>query len=182
MKKFTIILAIILLTTNLVSAQKYMTKAGTIRFFSDTPMEKIEGINRQVNSALDFSTGNFVFKVLIPGFEFEKALMQEHFNENYMESEKFQNSTFNGKITNIKDVNLSKDGVYKVIAEGDLSMHGITNKVKVNGTLEVKAGKVLGKATFNVAPKDYNITIPKAVIKNISETIQVDVNISLDKL
>lgn len=182
MKKSTIILAVILLTSTLANAQKYMTKSGTIKFFSDTPMEKIEGINRQVNSALDFATGNFVFKVLIQGFEFEKALMQEHFNENYMESDKFQNSTFNGKITNIKDVNLAKDGVYKVVAEGDLSMHGVTNKVKVNGTLEVKGGKVLGKASFNVAPKDYNITIPKAVIKNISEAIQVDVSISLDKL
>ena len=181
MSKITSILAIILFASTLANAQKYMTKSGTIKFFSDTPMEKIEGVNRQVNSALDYSTGNFVFKVLIQGFEFEKALMQEHFNENYMESDKFQNSTFNGKITNIKDVNLAKDGVYKVAAEGDLSMHNVTNKVKINGTLEVKAGKVLGKASFNVSPKDYNITIPKAVIKNISEAIQVDVNIALDK-
>ena len=182
MKKITYILAIMFFTASLANAQKYMTKGGTIRFSSDTPIEKIDAVNRQVNSALDFATGNFVFKVLIRGFEFEKALMQEHFNENYMESEKFPNSTFNGKITNIKDVNLSKDGVYKVVAEGDLFMHGVTNKVKVNGTLEVKAGKVLGVATFNVAPKDYNITIPAAVIKNISEAIKVDVNITLDKL
>lgn len=182
MKRITTMLAIILFATTLANAQKYMTKSGNIKFSSDTPMEKIAGLNRQVNSALDFSTGNFVFKVLIRGFEFEKALMQEHFNENYLESEKFPNSTFIGKITNIMDVNQGKDGVYKVVAEGDLSMHGITNKVKINGTLEVKGGKVLGKASFNVAPKDYNITIPKAVIKNISETIQVDVNISLDKL
>jgi hypothetical protein len=182
MKKFSLILVIIIFTSSLVSAQKYMTKGGTIRFSSDTPMEKIDAINRQVNSALDFATGNFVFKVLIRGFEFEKALMQEHFNENYMESEKFPNSTFNGKITNIKDVNLTKDGLYKVVAEGDLFMHGVTNKVKVNGTLEVKAGKILGVATFNVAPKDYIITIPAAVIKNISEAIKVDVSITLDKL
>ena len=182
MKKITGLLAIILLSTTLANAQKYMTKGGTIKFFSDTPMEKIEGVNRQANSALDFSSGNFVFKVLVRGFEFEKALMQEHFNENYMESEKFPNSTFSGKITNIKDVNLAKDGIYKVIVEGDLSLHGVTNKVKTNGTLEVKAGKVTGKSTFNVSPKDFNIAIPKAVIKNIAEAIQVDVNVSLDKL
>jgi len=182
MKKITTLLAIILLTASLANAQKYMTKSGTIKFYSETPMEKIEATNRQANSALDFSNGNFVFKVLIRGFEFEKALMQEHFNENYMESEKFPNSTFNGKITNIKDVNLQKDGVYKVVVEGDLAMHGVTNKVKVNGTLEVKGGKVIGKAVFNVAPKDYNINIPKAVINNIAEAIQVDVNVSLDKL
>jgi len=182
MKKITTILAIILLTASMANAQKYMTKSGTIKFYSETPMEKIEATNRQANSALDFSNGNFVFKVLIRGFEFEKALMQEHFNENYMESEKFPNSTFNGKITNIKDVNLGKDGVYKVVVEGDLAMHGVTNKAKVNGTLEVKGGKVVGKAVFNVSPKDYNINIPKAVINNIAEAIQVDVNVTLDKL
>jgi hypothetical protein len=182
MKKITSLLAILLLSSSLISAQKYMTKAGTIKFSSETPMEKIEAVNRQVNSALDFSNGSFVFKVLVRGFEFPKALMQEHFNENYMESEKFPNSTFNGKIMNIKDVNLGKDGVNKVVVEGDLTMHGVTNKVKVNGTLEVKGGKVIGLAAFNVAPKDYNITIPQAVIKNISEAIQVDVNVILDKL
>jgi hypothetical protein len=182
MKKITSMLAILMLISTLVSAQKYMTKVGTIKFSSDTPMEKIEAVNRQVNSALDFSTGNFVFKVLIRGFEFPKALMQEHFNENYMESEKFPTSTFSGKVTNIKDVNLAKDAVYKVVVEGDLAMHGVTNKVKVNGTVEVKGGKVIGLATFNVAPKDYNITIPQAVIKNISEAIKVDVNVTLDKL
>ena len=182
MKKITFFLLISLFTASLANAQKFMTKSGTIKFFSETPMEKIEATNRQVNSALDFSNGNFVFKVLIRGFEFEKALMQEHFNENYMESEKYPNSTFNGKINNIKDVNLQKDGVYKVVVEGDLAMHGVTNKVKVNGTLEVKGGKVLGKAVFNVAPKDYNINIPKAVINNIAEAIQVDVSVTLDKL
>jgi len=79
MKKTLTLLVIVLLSTTFANAQKYMTKAGTIKFFSETPMEKIEATNRQVNSALDFSTGNFVFKVLIRGFEFEKALMQEHF-------------------------------------------------------------------------------------------------------
>jgi len=183
MKKITLLLAIILVISAFVAnAQKYMTKSGTIKFSSETPIENIEALNRQVNSALDFSTGNFVFKVLIPGFEFKKALMQEHFNENYMESDKFPNATFNGKIANIKDVNLGKAGVYKVVAEGDLSIHGVTNKVRVNGTLEVKGGKVTGKAAFEVAPKDYNINIPKAVIKNISEAIEVEINITLDKL
>jgi len=182
MKKLITVLAIILCTATLANAQKYMTKGGTINFFSDTPMEKIAAVNRQVNSALDYTTGDFIFKVLIRGFEFEKALMQEHFNENYMESEKFPNATFKGKINNIKEVNLSKDGIYKIIVEGDLSMHGVTNRVKVNGTMEVKGGKVMAKANFNTAPKDYNIAIPKAVIKNISEAIQVDVNVSLDKL
>jgi hypothetical protein len=102
MKKIIMLLTIMLVASTIVAnAQKYMTKSGTIKFSSETPIEKIEALNRQVNSALDFSSGNFVFKVLIPGFEFKKALMQEHFNENYMESDKFPNATFNGKIANI---------------------------------------------------------------------------------
>jgi polyisoprenoid-binding protein YceI len=108
--------------------------------------------------------------------------MQEHFNENYMQSDQFPNSTFNGKITNIKDINFGKDGIYKAVVEGDLMMHGVTNKIKANGTLEVKDGKVLGKSTFNVLLKDYNITIPKAVVKNIAESIQIDVDVAMDKL
>lgn len=182
MKKPLSLIIIILLSISLAKAQKYTTKSGTIHFSSETPMEKIEAVNRQVNSALDVATGNFVFKVLIRGFEFEKALMQEHFNENYMESETYPNSTFVGKVINMKDVNLAKDGKYKVVVEGDLTMHGITKKINTNGTFEVKAGKITGTATFNVAPKDFNIKIPQAVIKNIAETIQVDVKINLEKL
>lgn len=182
MKKTALLMVMLLLVSFLTNAQKYMTKVGTIKFFSNTPMEKIDAVNRQVNSALDISSGNFVFKVLIRGFEFEKALMQEHFNENYMESEKFPNSTFTGKINNIKTVNIGKDGIYKVEVEGDLTMHGVTKNIKVNGSLDIKSNTILGKATFQVKPKDYNITIPKAVIKNISETIQIDVSVLLNKL
>ena len=83
------------------NAQKYITKNGYIKFYSETPIETIEAHNRQVNSALDRETGDFVFKVLMRSFEFEKALMQEHFNENYVESENFPNATFKGKVTNL---------------------------------------------------------------------------------
>lgn len=182
MKRVMIILIGIVMIVPFVSAQKYMTKNGTIRFFSDGQTEKIEAFNHQVNSALDASTGNFVFKVLIKSFEFEKALMQEHFNENYMQSDQFPNSTFNGKVTNLKDINFAKDGVYKAVVEGDLTMHGVTNKVKTNGTFEVKDGKITGKSTFNVLLKDYNIAIPKAVVKNIAESVQIDVTVAMDKL
>jgi polyisoprenoid-binding protein YceI len=182
MKKWFVLSTLVLLAFHVASAQKFMTKNGTIRFFSDGQTEKIEAFNHQVNSALDVSTGNFVFRVLIKSFEFEKALMQEHFNENYMQSDQFPNSTFNGKVTNIKDINFGKDGVYKAVVEGDLTMHGVTNKVKTNGTFEIKDGKITGKSTFNVLIKDYNISIPKAVVKNIAENVQIDVNVAMDKL
>jgi polyisoprenoid-binding protein YceI len=182
MKKLIALSVAVVLSISFVFGQKFMTKNGTIHFFSDGQMEKIEAYNHQVNSALDASTGNFVFKILIKSFEFEKALMQEHLNENYMQSDQFPNSTFNGKVTNIKEINFAKDGTYNAIVEGDLTMHGVTNKIKTNGTFEVKGGKVTGKSTFSVLVKDYNITIPKAVVKNIAENIKIEVNVPMESL
>ncbi len=162
-------------------AQKYITKTGYVKLFSAASLEKIEASNRQVNSVLDGATGDFVFKVLLKSFEFEKALMQEHFNENYVESDKFPNSVFIGKVTNIKDVNLMKDGVYDVVVDGKLTMHGVTNPVKTKGTFEVKQGKVLGKAKFTLTLADYKISIPGAVVNNISKTVDITVDVTLEK-
>ena len=105
MKKIKLLSIVFILVASAGYSQKYITKNGYIKFYSETPMETIEAHNRQVNSALDISTGDFVFKVLIKSFEFEKALMQEHFNENYMESDKFPDATFTGKITNLSSIN-----------------------------------------------------------------------------
>lgn len=181
MKKLIFVVFIFVTLSFSLSAQKVLTKNGSIRFYSETPVEKIEATNTQVNSALDLSTGDFVFKVLIKGFEFKKALMQEHFNENYMESDKFPNATFIGKITNLKDINFSKDGSYAAIVDGNLSIHGVTSKVSEKGTIEVKGGKINTKSVFKVKPKDFNITIPGAVVANIADYIQVFVDANLEK-
>ncbi len=182
MKIRIIALIIISMTIQGIMAQKYMTKTGKIRFYSDTPMEKIEAVNHQVNSALDLSTGQIVFKVLMKSFEFEKALMQEHFNENYVESDKFPNAVFKGSVIGFQTIDITKEGKYKVEVEGDLTIHGKTNKVKTAGTLEVKGGKILAHAIFEVKPKDYGISIPTAVVKQIAETIEVTVDATYDKM
>jgi polyisoprenoid-binding protein YceI len=182
MKKMIFVMIMVALSTTFASAQKYMTKNGTIKFYSEGQIEKIEAVNHQVKSALDVATGDFRFVVLIKSFEFEKALMQEHFNENYMQSDQFPQSEFKGKVMNLKEINFAKDGTYKAVVEGDLTMHGVANKVRTNGTFEVKNGKVVGTSTFDVLLKDYNITIPKAVVKNIAESVKIDVNVALDKL
>lgn len=182
MKKATILFMFALLATVSVSAQKYITKNGYIRFFSSTPVEDIEAHNRQVNSALDQKTGDFVFKVLMKSFQFEKALMQEHFNENYVESDKFPNATFSGKVKNIGEIDFTRNGVYQTTVEGDLTIKGITKKVTEKGTFEVKDGKVIGKSTFNILLADYGIKIPNTVASNISKTIQIDVEVNLEKL
>lgn len=177
---FTVIVLVALAATS-AGAQKFITKTGHIKFYSDAPLEKIEAHNRQVNSALDIATGGFAFKVLMKSFEFEKALMQEHFNENYVESDKYPTATFVGKVANIKDINIEKDGVYEANVEGKLTLHGITKEVKQKGTFEMKQGKLVGKAKFNLLVADYNISIPGNVGKNVSDNIEVTVDITLGK-
>jgi hypothetical protein len=158
-----------------VNAQKFMTRNGYIGFYSHTALEDIKGDNNQVASVLDISTGEIVFQVLIKSFHFEKALMEEHFNENYMESEKFPKSTFKGKITNLTAVDFSKVGKYDVVVEGDLNIHDITNKVIVKGNLEVVTGGINANSKFNIVPEDYKITIPGVVRDNIAKNLEVTV-------
>jgi hypothetical protein len=175
MKRTVILLTLALLAIS-ASGQKFMTKNGYIGFFSHTAVEDIKGDNNQVAGVIDTSTGDLVFQVLIKSFHFEKALMEEHFNENYMESDKFPKSTFKGKITNLSDVNFAKPGKYDVTVEGDLNMHDVTNKVSVKGTIEVAEGGVTAGSKFNIVPEDYKINIPGVVRSNIAKTLEVTVN------
>ena len=158
-----------------VNAQKYMTKNGFIGFFSHTAMEDIKGDNNQVAAVLDISTGDMVFQALVKSFHFDRALMEEHFNENYMESDKFPKSTFKGKITNLSSVNFSKNGIYDVTVEGDLTIHDVTNKISTKGTLEVVDGGINANAKFNIVPEDYKITIPGVVREKINKNLEVTV-------
>lgn len=181
MKKIIAALFLLTLSITAVNAQKYMTKTGHIRFFSSTPMEDIEAHNRQVNAALDAQSGDLVFKALMKSFQFEKALMQEHFNENYVESDKYPNATFKGKVTNLDKVDLTKNGKYEVTIEGDLTIKDATRKISEKGTLDVNGDKVRGQSTFYVQVADYNIKIPNTVANNIAKSIRVDVDVNLEK-
>lgn len=176
MKRTIILIALsfLFLASN---AQKYMTRNGYIGFYSHTPMEDIKGDNNQVASILDISTGEFVFQVLIKSFHFDKALMEEHFNENYMESEKFPKSTFKGKIMNLASIDFSKSGNYDVTVEGDLNIHNVTNKVTVKGNIEVISGGINANSKFNIVPEDYKINIPVVVRDNIAKNLEVTVSI-----
>lgn len=182
MKKIFFLAIILSVITLGTQAQKYLTKTGKIKFHSDAPLEKIEAINNQVNAALDVTTGDFVFKVIIKSFEFEKALMQEHFNENYLESAKFPNAQFIGKVTNISAMNFTKNASFDAQVEGTLTMHGVKKPIKATGTLQSKDGKIIGKSTFKLKVKDYDISIPTAVVKNIAEEVEITVDIILEKL
>jgi hypothetical protein len=158
-----------------VNAQSiYMTKTGKVSFYSRAKaMEKVEADNNEVSSILNTQTGDLVFAILIKSFHFESALMEEHFNENYLESNKFPKSTFKGKISNLSAVNFTKDGAYPVTVEGDLTLHGVTKKISSTGSITVKGGKPAAFSKFSVKLKDYNITIPSLVKDKISEDIDV---------
>lgn len=158
------------------SQSLYMTRNGQISFFSKTPMENIEGKNNEVTSMLDASKGELVFAVLVKSFHFEKALMEEHFNENYLESTKFPKATFQGRITNMSSINFAKDGTYEATIEGDLTMHGIKQPHKGTGTITVSKGKITGVSSFSVKLADYKIEIPSLVADKISPTIEIRVN------
>ncbi len=177
MKKVFLSVVAIFLLLNHVAAQKYLARNGYIGFFSATPMENIEAHNYQASSVLDTESGEMVYSVLIKGFEFEKALMQEHFNEKYLESDKYPKSTFKGRILNIDELDLSKDGIYDVEVEGDLTIKDATNHIKVKGTLERKGDHLIAKTKFPVRVADYNIHIPAMVKDNIAEVVDVNVNV-----
>jgi polyisoprenoid-binding protein YceI len=181
MRKIIFIIFTALLGAPGLMGQNYVTKNGDIRFYSEGKVEKIEADNRQVNAALNSGTGDFVFKVLMKSFRFEKAQMQEHFNENYVESDKFPNATFLGKITNIAEINFTKDGTYPATVQGKLTIHGITHEIRKNGTFEIRNDVAQAKAKFNVTLSDYNITIPAIVVSNIAKTVEVTVDVSLEK-
>jgi hypothetical protein len=171
-----------ILSSFYLQAQRYITKNGSIYFLSDAPLMKIEGINNKVNSALDIKSEMFVFKVLMKSFVFENALLEEHFNENYAESDKYPVSTFKGKINNIKDINFNKQGNYNVKVEGDLTIHGVTHNIQTDGIFTVYNKGIKGKSEFKIKLADYNIEIPKIVTGKIAEEILIKVNIDLKLL
>ena len=180
MKRILILFISILLAATSLQAQKmYSTKSGKISFFSKTPIEDIQASNSDVESKLASSTGQVAFMLLINGFRFENQLMEEHFNESYLESDKFPKSDFKGFITNIKSVDLTKDGVYPAAVKGDLTIHGVTRPLETTGTLEVRGGKLSAKTKFPVRLKDYNIS-GGVIGKKVAETIMVEVNCQYD--
>ncbi len=175
MKKTALFLLFIGLTTNSF-AERFMTRTGKVTFFSSTPLENIEAVNNETACAVDGSTGDLVFQVPVKSFKFEKALMQEHFNENYMESDKYPKAEFKGKIANLSAVNFSKDGRYDVTGTGKLTIHGVTRDVSAPGTITVQGGNITAASKFKVRPSDYGIKIPGVVSDKVAKEIEVSIS------
>ncbi|MEO6490728.1 MAG: YceI family protein [Ferruginibacter sp.] len=177
----TILFLIAILVCYMATAQKVYTKNGSISFFSKAPLENISADNNQVTSVLTIPSGDLQFSVLIKTFHFKKSLMEQHFNENYLESDKYPKAVFKGKITESSKINFTTDDIYPVEVAGDLTIHGVTNKVTAPGTFTVKSGVVTGTSKLQVKLADYKISIPKIVKDNISEVVDISISCVYDQ-
>lgn len=177
MKHYVLASFALLLSAGL-SAQQFMTREGQVRFFSTTPVEDIEAINNQTTGLLT-SSGEFAFRVPILGFRFEKALMEEHFNENYMESSKFPNGSFEGRITDW-NAGLQDGSWHSVDASGKLTIHGVESERNIPVEIKWNGSAWEVKSEFSVAPGDHQIDIPKMVKNKIAESLDVSVSAVLN--
>jgi polyisoprenoid-binding protein YceI len=183
LKKHLILMLALVLSASMSFAQgRYFTKTGKIDFYSKAPMEDIQGTNKTVSAVIDSKSGAMQFAVQMKGFEFEKKLMQEHFNENYVESNKYPKAEFKGTISNNSDINYAKDGTYNAKVKGKLTIHGVTKDVEAVGTVKVAAGKLDANSTFNILLSDYNISIPSVVKEKVSNNVKIVVNCTLEPL
>ena len=161
--------------------QVYYTKNGRISFFSKTSLENISADNNQVISVLNTETGVLEFSALNNAFHFPKAKMQEDFNENYMESNKYPKSTFKGTIADVSSIKSLKDGTYNVNVKGDLMIHGISNNITTPATITIKDGKISATSSFKVLLKDYKISVPTIVTNKIADNIEITVSCNYEK-
>ena len=164
---------------NLLIAQKYFTREGSITLISETPVERIEAFNKTATSVIDFSSGAMDFAALIKAFHFEKAILQDYFNENFLQSNEYPKAVFKGKILNYEDIDLTKAGVHQVAVEGELTAHGQTKKVRTNGSLKINGDIVNAIASFTLSADDYKIPIPEVVKENLAKEIKIDINVKL---
>lgn len=157
------------------AAGLFSTRTGTITFKSEAPLELIEAGSTKMKGVINPAEQTFAFSVPNNSFEgFNSALQREHFNENYMESARFPNSSFSGKI--IEPIDFSADGTHQVRAKGKLLVHGVEQERIIKATLQIKKGVITVTSSFTVPLADHNISIPKIVYQKIAEEIQVELN------
>ena len=182
MKNFITIFVIMAGFAGNLAAQKYFTKTGNISFHSDTPMEKIEAVTNSATSVFDIESGKIQWAMLVKSFSFEKALMEEHFNENYMESTKFPKAKFTGSIDNPGSLNLAKDGKYNVTVSGNLEIHGISKPVTSTAEFVAKGGKITANSSIKILVADYGIAIPSLVKDKIAKEIDIKIQATYEAM
>ena len=155
------------------SQERYLTKNGAISFYSKAPMEDITADNNQVLSIVDATKGKMAISILMKSFLFEKALMQEHFNENYVESDKYPKATFKGDILNFDAINATPS---KAKVKGMLTIHGVSKEIIIDANFTKTKEGILVDGDFIIEVDAYNIKIPAVVAKNIAKKIKVNFN------
>ena len=159
-----------------LAQQVYSCKQGTASFFSEALLENIEAHSNSINSFLNLSTKEIAFIIPMRGFKFEKSLMQEHFNEKYIESDKFPNATYTGKING--EINMKANGTYQVTSTGTLTIHGVEKKVTQSGTMTIATNEMHLASQFLIAINDFDIKIPKLLFQNIADTVLVKLQVA----
>jgi len=177
MKQILFIL-LISASTFAFSQDKFITRNGKVQFNASTPLETINPVNNHVSCILDTENGNLVFQLKMISFKFEKAMMEEHFNENYVESEKFPKSTFIGTIQNWEDF-IWNGNDQNIVVKGKISLHGVEKVIIAEGTINTSKTKIDLSSYFDLTISDFDIEIPKLVRSKISETVKVEVNVTL---
>ncbi len=162
--------------------EKYFTKSGKINFYSNAPLEDIAAENRSAVAVLDTKAGSLQFSILIKGFEFENEEMHGHFNDHYMESDKYPKAEFKGQIVDLLLVNFKKTGAYAVQVSGLLTLHGVTKNIQAPGTIKVDSNTLKANSTFTIQVADYNIIIPMLVRDKVAKTVKIIVDTSLEPL
>ena len=171
MKKLLFSLAV-LFYVNCLSQDKFITRNGMIQFNASTPLETITPVNNHVSCILDSKTGKIAFQLKMISFKFDKALMEEHFNEKYVESEKYPKSTYVGEIINWNELDLSKEK-QNIKSKGILTIHGVDKEVEASGTINFLKNNIEIKSEFSIVVSDFDIQIPKLVRDKISEEVRV---------
>lgn len=175
-----IVLATLLLSAAVSNGQttKFVSSKTHIKFYSHTTVEDIQANNYASVSAIDPSTGDVAFSVPMQGFEFEKALMQKHYNsEKFLDTKQFPKAKLKGKITNLSEIDFSKDGTYNALVEGELTIKGVTKPIKEKGTITIKGNIIIAASTFNIILADYGIAFEKGKPStNIAKTVEVTVH------
>lgn len=180
--KYLLSLIVFIFIGGQVNAQeKFITKNGFVKFFSSAPLEDIEADNNDVQSIVDLTNSKIVISIPIQSFEFDKSLMKEHFNENYLESEKFPKATFQGKYDAGKTLSSKDHGSYTVAVTGDLTIHGVTRPLLTKATLIIQEDGIVAKTKFDVRVADHDIEIPSIVFKNIAEVVEVTADFKYSK-
>jgi polyisoprenoid-binding protein YceI len=179
--KLALLMGLSLLMVSQVNGQKLVDRAGTAHFFSEAPLENIEATNKEVIGAIDLANGSVAVTMYIKGFHFDKSLMEEHFNENYLESDKYPKATFSGTIVSFEQFDFTKNGSFDAVINGTLELHGVKKELKTKAKFGISENKIDVQTAFDLSVADFKIKIPRMLFQNIAEVVKVSSTFNFSK-